>query len=239
MKNLDLNWITKGLLDFEYKKYILLAYLKEVNKSFDESKLYPFLSDLIMHRQNLLSIKKNKKITKEQFPKKLSKIDFENFTVEYERLVEDDKYFKELEDIIGYAIPLFERHIVDGRDIYESVEEKLDIFPVGVVPLNQEAGYMFLREANKKNMRVYEYQITIFENANERFRGIKMEYVTSYFRNITNTYEMIKTDLISNHKKIANPATYAVESKLVLPLKETLLPIAKRSLVRYIGNDAA
>lgn len=31
MKTLNHNWLTEGLIDFEYKKYILLSYLQEVN----------------------------------------------------------------------------------------------------------------------------------------------------------------------------------------------------------------
>jgi hypothetical protein len=33
---------------------------------------------------------------------------------------------------------------------------------------------------------------------------------------------------------LSTPAVYTIETKLTYPLEETLLPIAKRSLVRYI-----
>ena len=58
MKKLEKDWLTSGLIDFEYKKYILLAYLQEVKGNFDSNKLYPHLSDLIFHYQNLLDLKK-------------------------------------------------------------------------------------------------------------------------------------------------------------------------------------
>ena len=57
MVSLDKNWLTEGLIDFEYKKYELLAYLKNVGKSFSENRLYPFLGDLIFHYNNILSLK--------------------------------------------------------------------------------------------------------------------------------------------------------------------------------------
>ncbi len=75
MKQLNLNWITEGLMDFEYKKYLLLAYLQEVSRDFDEKKLYPVLSDLVMHYNNLITIKRNKTYVSNQFPKQISKID--------------------------------------------------------------------------------------------------------------------------------------------------------------------
>jgi hypothetical protein len=54
-----------------------------------------------------------------------------------------------------------------------------------------------------------------------------------------NTYENIKSELIRNRIMLPNPAVYAIESGLTYPIEETLLPIAKRSLVRYITEKAA
>jgi len=49
-----------------------------------------------------------------------------------------------------------------------------------------------------------------------------------------NTYENIKLDLIRQHKNLPNPATFVIMSAFQFPLNETLLPIAKRSFVRFI-----
>ena len=85
MKKLAPNWITEGLIDFEYKKYVLLAYLNFIHQNFDEKLLYPFLADLIFHYQNLLSLKENKDKTKESFNKQIKKLDLENFKIEFEK----------------------------------------------------------------------------------------------------------------------------------------------------------
>ena len=53
MENLKDNWLTEGLIDFEYKKYQLLGYLQKVKDSFNRVELYPFLSDLVFHYRNL------------------------------------------------------------------------------------------------------------------------------------------------------------------------------------------
>ena len=44
-------WFMEGNIDFESKKYTLLAYLQRINAYFNESKLYPHLSDIIFHYQ--------------------------------------------------------------------------------------------------------------------------------------------------------------------------------------------
>ncbi len=238
MKYLDYNWITEGLLDFEYKKYMLLAYLQEVSKSFDQSKLYPFLSDLVAHYNNIILLKENKQQVSNGFPKKISRIDLQNFKLHYESIIANDEYMEVIEEITNYAIPLFKRHLQLGTELYDFVEDKINIFPVGVMPIHNSEGYLFIKTNPKKATQVFEYTITIFESANEKFRGIKTQYLTSYKSSTANTFENIKYYLIKNFKKLPNPATYALESQLDFPLYETILPIAKRALVKEIYKDS-
>ena len=54
MENLSKNWFVEGWIDFEYKKYILLAYLQKIKNSFDQVELYPHLSNVIQHYEDLL-----------------------------------------------------------------------------------------------------------------------------------------------------------------------------------------
>lgn len=234
MKQLHYNWITEGLLDFEYKKYILLAYLKEVSKNFDQSKLYPFLSHLVAHYNNIIALKEKKQQVTNQFPKNLTKIDLRDFKLHYESIIADDEYMEIIEEITNYAIPLFRKHLHEGTELYDFVEDKLNIFPVGVMPIHNSEGYLFIKTNPKKATQVFEYTITFFESANENYRGIKTQFLASYKSSASNTFENIKFDLIKNHKKLPNPATYALESKLDFPLQETILPIAKRVLVKEV-----
>jgi hypothetical protein len=237
MKQLHNNWITEGLLDFEYKKYLLLAYLQEVNKGFNESRLYPFLSDLIAHYNNLVSIKENKQQVANSFPKALTKLDIQNFKLHYESIISDAEYMEVIEEIVDYAIPIFKQHLQQGTELYDFVETKLTIFPVGVMPLHNAEGYLFVNSNRKKGTKVYEYSITIFESVNERFRGIKTQHVADYQWSAFQSYENIKIDLIRSIKKFPNPATYAVESEFEFPLTETILPVAKRVLIKEVSKD--
>jgi hypothetical protein len=55
---------------------------------------------------------------------------------------------------------------------------------------------------------------------------------------MAHTYENIKYDLIKSNNNISNPAVYSIETELTFPIEETLLPIAKRRLVKYISVAA-
>jgi hypothetical protein len=239
MKNLNKNWLTEGLVDFEYKKYILLSYLQEVNRNFREIRLYPFLSDLVFHYQNLLSVKENKQLLYENFPKEISKADFKKLKLVYKEMIQDDSIMQEIEDILSYAIPEFKKNLEEGKDIYKYVEENMIISPVGLVPLRANEGYVFLIQANNKDTSVYEYQISIFESSNESYRGIHMNYLESFKKNLISTYENEKLAIIKRYKKLPNPATYLIESRVACPFNETLLPIAKRLLIKHIALNAA
>lgn len=236
MAGLSKNWLTEKHIDFEYKKYILLAYLNEVSSSFDKNKLYPWLAELIEHYRQVSAIRENKQNIVNTFPKRMSYLDLERFKVTYESIVEDDALMAEIESIVNFSIPQFEYHLSEGKKIYDFIEEQLHIYPVGVMPLNPNAGYMMLND-NSGDTRVYEYQITLFEQPEEKYRGISTKFISTFRRSLSRTLESIKNDLIRANRSLPNPATYAIEIDLHIPHEETFLPIAKRTLVKYIAQN--
>lgn len=236
MAELKKNWLTDGLIDFEYKKYILLAYLKKVHQNFENQKLYPFLSDLVFHYKNLMSLKENKKLIYENFPQIITKADFEKLKVSYKKIVEDDDIMKQIEDILEFSIPQFKNLLEEGKDIYEYVEKNMEIAPVGLTPLYSNEGYLFISEYKAPDVKIFRYQITVFESAEEKFRGVHTDYITTEPMGIGSTYEQLKVNLSKRYQQLPNPATYMIESKSYFPFHETLLPVAKRLLVRYISS---
>lgn len=238
MKGLTDTWFIEGYIDFELKKYTLLAYLQEVNACFNENKLYPQLADIIFHYNNLVAFRENKKYLQEQFPKKLTGIQLQKLEVVYEQMIRDDELMQELEDIISYSTSKIKGTLNNGTEIYELVEDHLTIAPVGLVSLHTDEGYFFLCDGAFRNIRVYEYRLSIFEKDNV-YRSIRTSYIDEWQRNLVNTYESIKAALIRHKKELPNPAVYSIETCLSYPIEETLLPIAKRSLVRYIADKAA
>jgi hypothetical protein len=238
MKSLSETWFAEGYIDFELKKYTLLAYLQQVNKYFNENKLYPQLADVIFHYNNLVAFRENKKFLQEHFPKKLTGIQLEKLQFLYEQMVDDNELMKELEEIINYSTTTIKRTIKSGTEIYEFIEHKLIITPIGLVPLDINEGYFFL-SSGKKNTKVYHYRLSFFEKHDEKYRSIRTLYIDNRRRSMSNTYENIKSELIRHRNELPNPAVYAVEIDLSFPYDETLLPIAKRSLVKYISQPAA
>jgi hypothetical protein len=238
MKSLSETWFAEGRIDFELKKYTLLAYLQEVNKYFNENKLYPQLADIIFHYHNIVAFRENKKYLQEHFPKKLSGIQLEKLQLLYEQMIDDDELMQELETIIHFSAGKIKNTISSGTEIYEFVEEKINIHPVGLIPLDTQEGYFFLTSGEKNRTMVYQYRLSIFEKHDERYRSIKTFFLDHWNRSISSTYEHIKAELIRSRKDLPNPAVYSIETDLSFPVDETLLPIAKRSLVKFISAAA-
>jgi hypothetical protein len=238
MKQLSETWFAEGYIDFELKKYTLLAYLQEINHYFNENKLYPQLADLIFHYNNIVAFRENKKYLKEQFPKKLTGIQIEKLQILYEQMIEDDELMMELEEIINYSVNKMKKAISSGTEIYEFVEEKLTISPIGLVPLDIQEGYFFLSAGQTKETRIYYYRLSIFEKHDEKYRSMRTSYIDVWQRSMAYTYENIKYELIRKNNTLTNPAVYSIETALSVPINETLLPIAKRSLVKYISAAA-
>ena len=238
MDGLSKDWLTQGLIDFEYKKYVLLAYLKNVNDSFGRVELYPFMADLVFHYRNLIAVKENKALIKESFPKEISMDEIRKWELSYREMIKDDAVMLELESIIEFAIPKIKNSLQEGSVIYEYVESKCEISPVGVTPLYANEGYLFVTQPPEKETQIFRYQVSIFEDSQEQLRSLNTRYLESFEKNIANTYERIKLDLVKRYKDLPNPATYLILSKMKFPFTETLMPVAKRLFIKHISRDA-
>lgn len=235
MESLKDNWLTDGLIDFEYKKYLLLGYFKRVKESFNRVELYPFLSDLVFHYRNLLTLKENKALIRESFPQEISPEGIKNLELNYKKIIEDDLIMQELESIMEYALPQFKSSLDEGSFIYDLVESKCEISPVGLSSLYTNEGYLFVAQPPETETHIYRYQVSFFEQSNEVMRGIHTHHVMTAERSLSNTYENIKLSLIKQYSELPNPSTYLVLSKLKVPFTQTLMPVAKRLLVKHIS----
>jgi hypothetical protein len=236
MDKLSKDWLTQGLIDFEYKKYVLMAYLQTVKGSFGKVELYPFLADLVLHYRNLLALKENKALIRESFPKELSLEEFKKLEISYREMIEDDSVMSELESIINFALPQIKDSLQEGSVIYEYVESQCEISPVGVTPLYAKEGYLFVTQPPEKETNIYRYQMSIFEGSQEQLRSLNTEFVERVEKNPSNTYERLKLDLIKKFKDLPNPAAYLILARMKFPFVETLMPVAKRLFVKHISQ---
>lgn len=234
MKTLNPDWFYQDLQDFEYKKYILLAYLQDVHKQFNETKLYPGLADLVFHYRNLTSFLEMKKAFRQTIPDYVQSIDLNQFRVAMNNALNDDQLMKYIEDLLDFSIPEIRKRLDEGKEIYDFIENEITLTPIGILPVYKDEGYLFIRAEGSK-VDVHEYSVKLFTHEHNQFRSIHTSFITSYTYNLINSFENIKIDLIRKIKKLPNPAVFAVETPYNYPLQETIIPIARRMLVKHVS----
>jgi hypothetical protein len=236
MKLLNKNWLTEHNLDFEYKKYVLLAYLKSVEHEFELQKLYPALNDLVEHYRNVILIKENSEQLNKKLNSNIKKIDLNRLKFIYDEIERNKGLLKELEEIIDYSIPQFKKHIEEGKKIYEFIEKQIFIEPLGLISLKNDEGYMFLHYMDAPKTQVYQYHITIFDQPDEKYRAINTTFIKEFDLGISSTFQSIKSNLLKERNQLPNASAYLIESEYSFPISETFLPIAKRMLVKFTAN---
>ncbi len=233
-QKLEADWFLTGRLDPEYKKYVLLAYLKQTEEAFSQNELYPHLSELVFHYRNLKQFLDRKQDVHEQFPEELVKVDMKRLQLQYRKVIQDDALMEKLEAIVKTSVSTIEPYLEEGKAIFDFIEQQLALKQVGLMTVSPYYGYLFIQNGSKGDTAVFYYQLTDFTDRQQRFKGLRTRYLTAFKRKLSNTYEGIKKDLLHTYERWTNPASYAVESAYTFPLESTLLPISKRLLLRHL-----
>ena len=139
----------------------------------------------------------------------------------------------EIDSILDYSLPLFQQTLTQGQSQYADIEAQLTFAPVGIVPLHLKEGYLFLYRTRRSETDIYHYQVRLFEQPDQR--GVQTTYLETVRKNVSTTFEHLKLTLIRKRRELPNPATYLVESPADYPVQETLLPIAKKLIVKYVS----
>ncbi len=225
---LSYDWFHTYPVDVEHKKWILLAFLRDVKSDFDNKILYPHLPEIKYHIQNL----EKWSTTRELYIKKeLKGFDFEKLTLIYDT-PEDSPEMSELLDITKYSITMFRKAFYFGKDIWKEVEQQMRWYTIGIIPQYKQEGFIMLR--NGKDVIVYRYNLksVILEHiphSDISFTEIiKEEYGLG-------VYESLKLKLMKE-TDLPAPLTLAVESDNTYPVDLTLLPIIKTIAVSKIKS---
>jgi hypothetical protein len=232
MKKLEKNWITAPIIDTEYKQYILLAYIQEIKKSYNQLKIYPHLAELIDQYCELITLKDNQMALADKFPKSLMSIDSQEMKMIFTKDFTEENWVEEISRTIEMAIPYLKDTIHEGKEIYEEIEKNIHVEAVGVAPLKNDEGYFILNAAGFNETLVYGYRVSLFESADDKYRTIHTQYAAAFVKNLSVTNQYIKSEMIRQYPQIPNPSVYAFDSGYTIPVDDTYLPIVKRMITK-------
>lgn len=231
------NWLVEGLSDYEYKKYLFLAFLQKQEAAFKDKRLYPAMGELISQHQYMSSLKAVKEQFQANFPKKITGLDDKKLALIFENIESDSLELEIINAIIDFALPKVEQEMRVGKEIYLDAEKGVSIEPIGIMPIQKNDGFLFVKPFGDRVVQLYRYQLSSIQLAGEAFKGIYLHYQGTFVKRLSETFETLKLKLINEHHLKYLPATYLVEYSVFYPYEETILPVAKRKVMAYLANS--
>jgi hypothetical protein len=236
---LNYQWVTEHPLDAEHKRYVLLAYVQNIKKKFSGELLFPHLSDIISHLRNLEEISSGFQSLDSNFPKEISGFDPQNLSPVFKRKNSEENVASFIHDLISFAHPHLSNTAAMGKEIFDEVEHNLSMETIGLMPVLKDEGYLLLNVCGTSEINIYRYAVSSITLALENYRSMSMQWVLTDSLSLGNSLQNIKLNLIKKFPDLPNPATFVFTSLKAWPIKETLLPVTRRKLLRTLSENSS
>ncbi len=239
MESLTLSTFIKAADDYELCKYEVLAILNKYSKLLHKNKLYPALAELLSIKNELELLLEEMSLFDPEFVLNLNFADFaEELPIgnpeEY-----DDKSLEKVSDFISWSLPQIQTAIDEGRAIFDFIDENIHLTEVGIAPLNKNQGYFFIPDQKNDLMKIYRFEMSLFSTEENPLRTLKtklVDLISLQVPEAKSPYD-IKHNLLQKYTDLQNPLCYYFETDLDFPFVETILPVAKRKLVRALAKN--
>lgn len=218
--------------DAEAAQYRILAGLRDAQHAFSRNRVYPHLADLIRVRRGLRALLDGLDEYNELRPGRLSGIDWEAGTLLYDAEEEDPPLLAS--DLAQWAMPLLTEAIEEGRTLFEFVDGRSGLEAVGLIPSYQAEGYLLVPQ-DGGGLGTLRYRVSVLADSHGRYRSLRTTPVPVALSPLAPP-QAWKQALIDAHPDLPNPATYRLAADVQFPVEETMLPIAKRKLLRLVTD---
>lgn len=238
MDTLDLRTFIKAADDEELSKYEVLSILSKYTRALHKNKLYPALAELISIKNELELLVEQMSLFDPEFVLNLNFADFvDDLSISAPVEYDVDSLIK-VSEFINWALPEISSAIDEGKAIFDFVDSEMTLNEVGIMPICKDEGYFFLKDHNHDLMKVYRFEMSLFSTQDNPLRTLKsklVDLISLKEPEAQSPYE-IKRNLVRKHADLPNPSCYYFETDLDFPFVETLLPVAKRKLVRELAK---
>lgn len=232
---METDWLLKDPIDFEHKKYVLLAYFKKIDEQLKENKLYPTFIELSLHLASLQTLTKehvvlstDKKFTScddEVLLKELTAKSMPNFV---------DEDLKELNKIIKHSSDKFLEYFNIVKAYWSMIYDAIDIkLRRNKKNLNSSKGYLVYNENETDNIYVWEYYINVDSLSVDEY-NLRLYLIYEGNKKEISLNKVIENNSSFQLKDKKNVPVFEFRSKVTYPLYETLLPLFKRKMLAHI-----
>ena len=227
MSRLSNDWLIEPVFDYEYKTYQVLAYTSQAEKRFEESMLFPYLTDIHNHLRKLNFYKQSVLNLENELRTDLVGVDFNQLKLVRERLA-DNGVMGTVNNVLEFALEKLSLTYQNGLSEKESLMERINISPVGILSPEKNGGLVLLNNAGKTRIYKYRYRFVRRPYESEAYKDVMTEFLderaTGRFPNFR--------ELKMQYREKNEINTYLFETETEIPVFETLLPVAKEFLIQ-------
>lgn len=235
MGALDLGMFTQGGEDLERAQYRILSGMQSMSRDLRHNRLYPGLGELIELTSVLETIMANRDQYNNVVPRTLTGVDLDRKQLTFEAVPADDGAVERMFELVGWALPELKCLTEEGVAMFDFVSSNMRIDVVGMIPMYRDEGYAFVPDLKGNVFHVIRYELALFTAESEHYRAMKtIELQTYDIPTVHEAPEDLKHRLIKEHVDMPNPATFIMDTDLDFPFVETILPVAKRKLMRHL-----
>jgi hypothetical protein len=221
--------------DAEAAEYRILAGLHEARRAFTRSRVYPHLADLIALRRSLAGLVDGAERLESAAPSRVVGVDWESGSVVHER--SDIVGAPIALDLARWTLPRLDVIIDEGRTLFEFVDAHAALASVGLVPRYQAEGFLLLPESGG-GWRALRYAVSALAGDDGAYRALRTTHVPVSLPLLAPPAAW-KRALADACADLPAPATFLVRTDVAFPLEETVLPVAKRKLLRLVAGGEA
>lgn len=237
MRNLDISMFTQGLDDAEAARYRIMAALDARAMEFNRTRLYPYLSELIELAKLLEGVMENGAHFSTSVRRSLSGIDMEQGKLLFHPDEHDEGTVTTMFELIEASLPNLRNLITEGMALFDFVSENMKIDSIGIVPIYRNEGYVFVPDLRDGVVHILRYQLSLFTAEDQQYRTLKtVEFLRRELSVIQEAPENVKLELVKDYSDMPNPATYMCDVEIDFPFEATVMPVAKRKLMRYLAS---
>ena len=238
MESLTLSTFIKAADDIELSKYKVLSILGKYSTALHRNKLYPALAELISIKNELELLIEQMSLFDPEFVLNLNYADFSEELPLSTPVDYDEDSLNQVTEFICWALPEINSAIEEGKAIFDFVDENITLSEVGIMPIYKNEGYFFIPDIVHNLMKIYRFEMSLFSTQDNPLRTLKSKLVDLISLNapeVESPYDL-KHSLAIKHKDLPNPSCYSFNVDVDFPFVETILPVAKRKLVRQLAG---
>lgn len=226
------SWLTDGPIDYELKKYKMMAVLSRLKKGLSSYNVWPVIEEVESQLDYLYRVKYEIEIKDEQ-SKVAKDIDFINFEIIYETMHSNQSIENEiLDDVVDDAIVEFGDIYMDARELWRELESQVRLTWIPNRPPLLNEGYVAILHGDV-------YKVYYFDKPTKlsnSWRKLDLQFI----QEIENTeVGLLKFyDSIQNEKETVMFARVSVSNQHI-PHKDAVVPITKSILFNRLVKDFA